>query len=274
VGALALVAVIGWQSLGGPSASRDGGVLGVTASAAPSRAAPTSGTPLATASAASSPPPVAPSPSVVPMPEPAFQLGQPTAVTWQGSLGETRLQVIVPVRNVGSGWIQLPRSTSTYRVTDENGDEVASGVFTAALPSSFGPGEVGYLVDTVSVAFVVPNGAPAVEAEVEAVAVDRPTTDLVLADLAASTGDSGGLRVAGRVRNDGPRAAEWVIAGAILLGGDRRALAAVYDPTDGGRLEPAASLTFDTEYPGAPPPKSAGTSLVGIAFDALDHPPR
>jgi hypothetical protein len=208
------------------------------------------------------------------MPEPAFQLGQAAAVTWQGSLEETRLQVIVPVRNVGSGWILLPRSTSTYRVGDENGDEVASGVFTAALPSSIGPGEVGYLVDTVSVAFVVPSGAPAVTAEVQAVAVDRPTTDLVLADLAASTGDSGGLRVTGRVRNDGSRAVEWVIAGAVLLGGDGRALAAVYDPTDGGRLEPAASLTFDTEYPGAPPPKSSGTSLVGIAFDSLDHPPR
>ena len=181
----------------------------------------------------------------------------------------------MPVRNVGSGWIQLPRSNSTYRVVDERGREIASGVFTASLPLTLGPTQVGYLVDTVSVAFIAPGGTPSVKAEVEVIATKRPTTKLSVADLAASMGDSGGLRVTGRVRNDGSRPTTWVIAGAVLLGKNGSPLAAVYDPSDVGRLDPGAALPFDTEYPGAPPrPAGAGTTLVGIAFETLDAPSR
>ena len=58
---------------------------------------------------------------------------------------------------------RMPRSTSTYQVVDERGREIASGVFAASLPVSIGPAQVGYLVDTVSVAFVSSNscGMPA-----------------------------------------------------------------------------------------------------------------
>jgi hypothetical protein len=183
------------------------------------------------------------------------------------------MQVIVPVRNVGAGWFQLPRSISTYRVRDDAGREIASGVFTAALPATIGPSQVGYLVDTVSAAFLAPSGTPSVTTEVDVVAVDRPATELALADFAASTGVSGGLRVTGLVRNDGSRPAEWVIAGAVLLAKDGAPLGAVYDPSDGGRLEPGAAMAFDTEYPGAPPPPDgAGTTLTGFAFEALDNP--
>ena len=264
-----------------PDVPLDGGVLGVIqGNGAPTtsepREAPSSGVASAapSASRAPSPRPASLSPSAdVAMEDPAFQLGDAAAVTWRGSLGETRLEVIVPVRNVGSGWIELPRSNSTYRVVDQTGREIASGVFTASLPASLGPTQVGYLVDTVSVAFIAPAGTLSVTAHVGVTATNRPTTELSVANLAASMGDSGGLRVTGRVRNDGSRPTTWVIAGAILLGQNGRPLAAVYDPSDLGMLEPGAALAFDTEYPGAPPPpNSAGTTLVGIAFEALDEP--
>lgn len=278
-GAIGIIAAVAsWQLLAPPDVPVEGGVLGVIqSSTAPTtsgrRDAPSSGeaaTPLA--SRAPSPPPASLSPSADAAPaNTAFQLGEAAAVLWRGSLGETRLEVIVPVRNVSSGWIQLPRSTSTYRVVDTGGREIASGVFTASLPVTVGPRQVGYLVDTVSVAFIPPGGTPSVKAEVQVIAANPPTTKLSVADLAASMGDSGGLRVTGRVRNDGSRPTTWVIAGAVLLGENGRPLAAVYDPSDVGRLDPGAALPFDTEYPGAPPrPASAGTTLVGIAFETLD----
>jgi hypothetical protein len=146
-------------------------------------------------------------------------------------------------------------------------------VFTASLPETLGPSQIGYLVDTVDVAFLAPNASPSVKAEVEAIAASRPTGKLFVADLAASKGASGGLRVTGRVRNNGTLATDWVVAGAVLLGQNGRPLAAVYDLSDVGRLDPGAALGFDTEYPGAPPPSTAaGTTLVGIAFEGLGNP--
>jgi hypothetical protein len=264
-----------------PAAQVGGGVLGITQvgpsatgirPAGASSSAAASATPFASPAASPDPASGLPS-SPVPTLEPAFQLGDATAVTWEGALGEMRMEVIVPVRNVGSSWIQLPRSASRYSVLDKRGREVAGGVFTAALPAAIGPSSVGYLVDTVSVAFITPSGTPTVKADVEAVAVEPPNTDVVVTDLAASTGASGGLRVTGLVHNQGERPVEWVMAGAVLLDQEGRPLAAVYDPAGGGRLEPGAALAFDTEYPGAPPPPDgAGTTLVGIACEALDGP--
>jgi hypothetical protein len=280
LGVLTAVAVGQTLSLRAPS---EGGVLGIAQSSEPSASALASAPPVASVSPGTDPPPsprsVQPAATEPPPPEspptgvvtdPAFQVGEATALTWRGTLDEVRLQVIVPVRNTGPGWIRIPRASSTYEVVDEQGREVASGVFTAALPAMIGPSQTGYLIDTVSVAFVAPSGEPAVTADVEAIATEPPETDLAIADLAASTGESGGLRVTGVVRNVGSRVADWVIAGAVLLGTNGRPLAAVYDPSDVGRLEPGASLPFDTEYPGAPPAGGAGTTLVGVAFEALD----
>jgi hypothetical protein len=282
-GMISIVAVVvGWQLLRPPVVPPGGGVLGVTQNGTAATAGPPAdASPSATASptplASRTSDPGAASPSAsadIATADPAFRVGEAAAVTWRGTFGETRLQVIVPIRNVGSGWFRLPRSTSTYRVLDDQGREIASGMFTAALPVTIGPSQVGYLVDTVSAAFLAPSGTPSVTTKVEAVAVDRPGTELAVADLAASTGASGGMRVTGVVRNDGSRPAEWVIAGAVLLARDGRPLAAVYDPSDGGRLEPGAAMAFDTEYPGSPPPPpgGAGTTLIGFAFEALDNP--
>jgi hypothetical protein len=194
----------------------------------------------------------------------------PVAVrSWDGPYGETRLQVIQPVRNDGDRWVRLPRSLSTYRIVTTDDREVASGIFTAALPATIPPGETGYLVDTVSVAFVDPTDSDTVETDVRGIATEPPTGTLSVSDLRAAVGAGGGLRVTGRVQNDGSDPLRWVMAGAVALAPDGRPLGAVYDPTDVGRLGPGEALAFDTEYPGAPP-ISAGVAvdLVGVAFEA------
>lgn len=233
-------------------------------SAAPSPSAPP-------ASAEPTPPPATDEPVASPdqsAPAPAFSMGQPAARAWPGPYGETRLQVIVPVRNDDARWLALPRSASTYRIVDQEGREVASGVFTAALPAAVPPGEIGYLVDTVSVTFVVPSGAQTVVAEVRAILTDAPVASISVSDLSAAIGPGGGLQVSGQVRNEGGTATQWVVAGAVALAQDGTPLGAVYDPSDIGRLEPGQVLAFDTEYPGAPPPSDGVVDgLVGMAFE-------
>jgi hypothetical protein len=179
------------------------------------------------------------------------------------------MQIIQPVRNDDERWIHLPLSISSYRIVTPNDLEIASGIFTAALPAAIAPGGTGYLVDTVSVVFVDPTDSDTVETDVRAEASAPLAGTLAVSDLRAAVGVGGGLRVTGRVQNEGHKGTRWVMAGAVVLAADGRPLGAVYDPSDVGRLGPGQTRAFDTEYPGAPPISDGLTAkLVGVAFEA------
>jgi hypothetical protein len=278
---LIAIPVVGVVALGrvAPSSDRplSGGVLGLTASPPTAIAHSNSGPPSAGTSPAggraSEPAPTASNAvgEARSAQQPRITVGDGVALSWSGPYGERRIQVIVPVHNDGAEWLALPQSTSTYRVEDAKGREVASGVFTAALPAAVAPHETGYLVDTVSAAFVAWRGRAVVDATVKAVALRPPSSTLHVTDLAVSTAPDGGLRVSGQIHNDGTTASGWVVAGAVVLDGAARPLGAVYDPGRIGRMEAGSSQPFDTTYPGAPaPPASKATTLVGVAFEALD----
>jgi hypothetical protein len=195
--------------------------------------------------------------------------GNPVVLTWTGSFGEARLQIILPVRNLGADWLRLPRSQSTYRILDKDRRDLAGGVFTAALPEIIGPGETAYLVDTLSSSFVDPSRVSAADANVHADAADPPGTLLSVAEVALSTGSSGGLKASGQVRNDGAVPARSVIAGVVALDQAGRPIGAVYDLTDVAQIEPGATLDFETEYPGAPPIRDPAVgSAIGFAFES------
>ena len=127
----------------GTPGSTGGGVGAVPSSSAVAVAAtptPTSSSPAALASpaVASSPATASQAPGATGRVE--STAGRPVIRTWTGSYGEVRVQVILPVRNTGPGWLQLPRSRSLYRILDSQGRDVAGGVFTAAMPEFIGPG--------------------------------------------------------------------------------------------------------------------------------------
>src|SRR3954471_11364239 len=199
-----------------------------------------------------------------------LRVGPGTVRTWTGPYRETRMQVIVPVANEGKDPVALPRSASTYRVVDGRGRELASGLFTIALPGTIAPKETAYLVETVSAVFVAGSGTPKVTAHVAAIPVAAPTASLRVTDVAATTGPDGGMRVTGVVHNDGAAKTGWLVAGGVLVDPKGRAMGAAYDPGRVGPLDPGATAKFDTSYPGAPPPTN-GTKLVGVAFEALDQ---
>jgi hypothetical protein len=193
----------------------------------------------------------------------------PAILSWTGPFGESRVQVIVPVRNAGAGWVRLPRAASTYRLLDRTRHELDGGVFTATLPELLGPGETGYLIDTLSASFSDPNAIGTTTVSLGSAAAEGPASSLAVLDIEMSTGPGGGLRVVGQVRNDGKEPVTTALVGVVVLDGDRRPAGAVYDLTDVTDLAPGAVAAFDTEYPGAPPLGDTGEyTAVGFAFPA------
>ncbi len=199
---------------------------------------------------------------------PALSVGRPALRSWTDSFGRSRIQVIVEVRNDAAGWVTFPSAASTYRIMD-GAREVALGAFTA-LAAVTGPGETAYLVDTISVAAGDLTPRLSAEQNVVAVPTNRPAVTLSISRLRLTDGIGGGVRATGLVRNDGDEATRTVIAGVIALDRDGRPLAAVFDTTDVGQLNPGDARRFTTDAnPGGPPVTTGGIGeLVGVAFEA------
>ncbi|MBA2717702.1 MAG: hypothetical protein H0U52_00475 [Chloroflexi bacterium] len=197
-----------------------------------------------------------------------MSVGRPALRSWTDSFGRSRIQVIVEVRNDAAGWVTFPSAASTYRIMD-GAREVALGAFTA-LAAVTGPGETAYLVDTISVAAGDLTPRLSAEQNVVAVPTNRPAVTLSISRLRLTDGIGGGVRATGLVRNDGDEATRTVIAGVIALDRDGRPLAAVFDTTDVGQLNPGDARRFTTDAnPGGPPVTTGGIGeLVGVAFEA------
>jgi hypothetical protein len=222
-----------------------------------------------TPSAATSSATPVPASTQVPSPVSGAQVSvdAPVLHVWRGAYGELRLQVIVRVRNTGSDWAALTRAASTYQVLDGRGRVSTSGVFTAALPEVVAPGGQSFLVDTVSVAFGRPADYISARADIHTGPAVEPRDLLVVSGVQISTSAEGGLRAVGEIQNAGDLVARSIIAGVVVLDPEGRPLAAVYDLTDTGDLNPGASIRFDTDYPGAPPVDGgSNASLIGLAF--------
>ena len=81
----------------------------------------------------------------------------------------------------------------------------------------------------------------------------------------------GGLLASGTVHNDSRATTRRVIVGVIALGRDGTPMGAFHDSFDIGRLDPAESKSFETDYePGGPPVADATVrKLIGVAFEVV-----
>jgi hypothetical protein len=61
------------------------------------------------------------------------------------------VQIVVPVTNVGTTWIDIDSSQPDYTIYDKGGGVLGTGTFTYAYPTFLGPGQTGYLADTASI---------------------------------------------------------------------------------------------------------------------------
>jgi hypothetical protein len=201
-------------------------------------------------------------------PEPSITVGTAMIRTWKDSFARSRLQVIVPVRNDGDRWVRFPDSVSTYQLLAADSEVQGGSLF--ALPAAIGPGDVSYLVDTVSFDGAEDTRDLMVTTDVVTLPTDPPENTLAVTEVRFTTGVGGGVLASGAVRNEGPATTRRVIAGAIALDRDGSPLAALYDSFDIGALDAGQARDFVTDsQPGAPPIAEGDLGeTIGVAFEA------
>ncbi len=90
-----------------------------------------------------------PRPTPVPTPEPKGELTKTQAIVlaWKAQYSDyVSYQVIVEVKNTGSGWAQQSAFNSDFTILGPDGGVVTTGSFLYAYPEFVGPGETGYLM--------------------------------------------------------------------------------------------------------------------------------
>ena len=251
-----------------------------TGAAAPTRsvaAAPPSPGATAVPSSAATLPPApsateAPSAVAVPTPglaaEPAVDVSQAVAWSWTGD-GATRGHVVASVTNEGDTLVALDGAGTPYEVRDERGDIVTTGRFTYPMPTTIGPGETAWFVDTMAAIFVEPEGDWTLSVDPQLTLTAAPAARYPVSDVAWNVNSDGVLLATGRVTNDTAEAATQPIVAVILLDTRGRPLAGLYDLNDAAMLEPGETRAFETDYPGAPPLDPALVAeVVAFAYEA------
>lgn len=213
-------------------------------------------------SAGERPPSTAPATPAVPASIPSnrpvpidARLAQVVIRPWVDEFGQTRAQVVAQVTNRSVAAVTF--RPSAYRVLDDGGREVAHGTFSHVFPPVVAPGGHGYMVDNLRVVFARVGDLARVTTTVSAAAASpeavQRAKDLHVEALKWSTGEGGGLRVSGMVRNAGGVEQTDVATAVVLFGRDDDVLGLVYDLTDASTVRPGPATPFDTEYPGTAP---------------------
>jgi hypothetical protein len=175
--------------------------------------------------------------------------------------------VLVSLRNDSSSTLRFVPSGSRYRILDVRGREVASGVFTYAIPESVAPGANAYLVETVSALFASAADVERVQVEPVTRPTDVAAPRLDVRGLTWRRTADGGLEASGIVSNDSAAAVETGFVCVLFFDANAELIGAVYDLTDVQDLAPGRSATFSTAYPGTPPLAPASVARAeGIAF--------
>jgi hypothetical protein len=176
---------------------------------------------------------------------------------WTDSVGELRAQVIAGVTNEGGAAGYLPAAATTWEVRSPDGFAVARGRFAHVFPRLVEPGATAWLVDALSATFAQPSELTTVSVTLDerpASAVDAGEAEsITVADVDWHLDAEGRLSVSGTVANGGSvPVARWS-AGVILVDADGRPLAAAYEIGAEGPLDPGATASFSTAYPGSGP---------------------
>jgi hypothetical protein len=92
-------------------------------------------------------PTVRPTPRATPEPAATLEKTQQVVHAWQAQYSDyVSYQVVLEVRNTGTGWAELSAFDSDYTILGPDGGVVTTGSFTYEYPKFVGPGEFGYLV--------------------------------------------------------------------------------------------------------------------------------
>jgi hypothetical protein len=86
-------------------------------------------------------------PTPTPEPEAVVNKTQQVVIAWQDEYSDyVSYQVVLEVRNTGTGWAKLSGFNSDYTILGPDGGVVTTGRFNYEFPKFVGPGEFGYLI--------------------------------------------------------------------------------------------------------------------------------
>ena len=174
--------------------------------------------------------------------------------TWTDEFGEVRAQIVVTARNTGGAAVAVPGSQTTWRVLDQAGQVVTSGRFARAFPPVVASGESVQLIEAVTATFADPEELATLDVTLVSRPADGGSPAVMPLDVSAITWEAntnGSVRVSGEVANTTHLAVHDVAVAVVLRGDAAQVLAGAYDVSLGS-LEPGASATFSTDYPGTP----------------------
>ncbi|MBA2557664.1 MAG: hypothetical protein H0V12_10045 [Chloroflexi bacterium] len=137
-------------------------------------------------------------------------------------------QVIVEVQNTGDGWVEILPFESTFTIYDEGGGVVESGGFIYAYPNLLGPGESGYVAESVYSDSGVGDLAR-VEVDMYYDPIPEPNNLLTVSNVrtrGASFGD--GLEATGEVTNEGIAPVDSATVGVFFLNSSGEPLGFAY----------------------------------------------
>lgn len=107
-----------------------------------------SGSQTATTEPTASPrPTVRPTPRPTPEPAAVLEKTQQVVHAWQAEFSDyVSYQVVLEVRNTGTGWAELSGFGSDFTILGPDGGVITTGSFSYEFPKFVGPGEFGYLI--------------------------------------------------------------------------------------------------------------------------------
>lgn len=92
-------------------------------------------------------PTVRPTPRPTPEPAAVVEKTQQVVHAWKADYADyVSYQVVLEVRNTGTGWAELSGLGSDYTILGPDGGVVTTGSFNYEFPKFVGPGEFGYLI--------------------------------------------------------------------------------------------------------------------------------
>jgi hypothetical protein len=196
--------------------------------------------------------------------------GTPIVHAWRPQYSDyTSLEVIVPITNSGSSWVEISGFDSDYTVYDKKGNVVSTGSFSYAYPRFLAPGKTGYLAEQTSTQDVKPKQVGKVEADAYFTDVSEDDTiKLSVSKLRTRSGDFGdGLSTTGTVTNESDENVDSAVIGAFYLDGNGSVLAYSYTNLV-DNLRPHKTKGFDTLGGGNPVSRSKVKKVVVYASTA------
>jgi len=178
-------------------------------------------------------PPETAAPTQEPSPEPtpgeaAVTVEKTTLIKWADSIDYTHAQVIVELKNTGTGWADL-QSSNDYTIYAKDGTVTTTGSFTYSYPRYVGPGMTGYLLEEAIESGKKVAEFATVDVSVESKTVDGPGPVLKVAKIKLGPESYGdGVTATGTITNTSSTKVGSTVIGVVLFDGNGRPLGYVY----------------------------------------------